>query len=484
MACLVRDGPVTPRRLVVLAGVALVLVAPAAVDPVLVAGCGACLALIGAVLLAPGAPPVFALVVGYQWAQVAVATLYANATGEGIEGLYPVGDVVLATAYGLLAIATAALALGLLVWRFPISADAIGNALRRMSVLRLVQCYAALGLIGLPLERMVGVGGQAAQLVQAFVDLRWALLFLLVAAALVQRRGALWSAAAVTVELAIGFSGFFAGFAEPLMLALLAFLSVFAFLRPHQRVAAAALAIAMLGLGVIWQGFKNEYRREVSGGTGEQVVVIGLGERYATLGRMAGETVAGDVDAVVQKFALRLAYVQNFGLVLRRVPADLPHREGELLGAAIGHVFMPRILFPGKPPLPSDSELTAHYTANIYILYMTGTSISLGYVTELFIDFGLPGVVLAGLLLGMLLGGVHLGFRAASPDPALALALASGVLLSARAFETALPKLIGGVLAAFLVQVALLWLLRAWLLPLLRGESLHGAGLVRDGGRA
>jgi hypothetical protein len=243
---------------VVLAGVALVLVAPAAVDPVLVAGCGACLALIGAVLLAPGAPPVFALVVGYQWAQVAVATLYANATGEGIEGLYPVGDVVLATAYGLLAIATAALALGLLVWRFPISADAIGNALRRMSVLRLVQCYAALGLIGLPLERMVGVGGQAAQLVQAFVDLRWALLFLLVAAALVQRRGALWSAAAVTVELAIGFSGFFAGFAEPLMLALLAFLSVFAFLRPHQRVAAAALAIAMLGLGVIWQGFKNE----------------------------------------------------------------------------------------------------------------------------------------------------------------------------------------------------------------------------------
>lgn len=477
MACLVRDGPVTPGRLVVLAGVALVLMAPMAVDPLLVAGCGACLALIGAILLAPGAPPVFALVVGYQWVQVAIATLYANAMGEGLEDLYPIGDVVRATAYGLLAIAAAVLALGLLAWRFPTRVDAIGDALRRMSVLRLFQCYAVIALLGLPLERVVGVGGQAAQLVQALVDLRWALMFLLVATTLLQRRGGLWAAAVVLVELAVGLAGFFAGFAEPLMLALLAFLSVFAFLRPHQRAGAALLAMCMLALGVVWQGFKNEYRREVSGGTGEQVVVVGLGERYATLGRMAGETVTGEVDEALEKFALRLAYVQNFGLVLRRVPAELPHREGELLGAAIGHVFMPRVLFPGKPPLPSDSELTAQYTANIYILYMTGTSISLGYVTELFIDFGAPGVVLGGFLLALLLGGVHLGFRAVSPDPALALALASGVLLSARAFETALPKLIGGVLAAFLVQVALLWLLRAWLLPLLRGEPLVGPSI-------
>lgn len=471
-----------PQRLSILFGAVIVGLSPFAADALLVAACGAVLALLGGVLLRPGVPPVFALVVGYQWAQVSVATLYGNAVGASLETLYPVGDVVRATAYGLLALVVATLAAGLAAARWPVAQASLAASLRALSIVRLGQAYVLALLLGLPLERLVGVAGQAAQLVQGVGDLRWALMFLLVAAVLVQRRGAALVAAAVLAEVAIGLSGFFAGFAEPLMLALLAFLSVFTLLRPHQRLAAGALALALLALGVVWQGLKNEYRREVSGGSGEQVVVVGLGERYALLGRMAGETVEDDMSRTVEKFALRLAYVQNFGLVLRRVPAELPHREGALLGAAVAHVLMPRVLFPGKPPLPSDSELTAQYTGNVHILYMTGTSISLGYATELYIDFGFAGVLLAGLLLGGLMAGVHTAFRRASPDPALALALATGVLLQARVFETALPKLLGGVLAPLLAQLALLWLLRGWIMPWLRGEPAAGtARAARDG---
>lgn len=463
-----------PDRALVVLGAALLGVSPFAIDGLLVAACGGALALIGAVLLRPGVPPVFALVVGYQWAQVAAATLYGNAIGASLETLYPVGDVVRATAYGLVVVVVATLAAGLAAVRWPVAQAPLATALRALSIARLAQGYLLFLLLGLPLERVVGVSGQAAQLVQAVGDLRWALMFLLVAAALVQRRGGALVAVVVVGEVAIGLSGFFAGFAEPLILVLLAFVSVFALLRPHQRLAAGALAVALLGLGVVWQGLKNEYRREVSGGTGEQVVVVGLGERYALLGRMAGETVEADLSRTVEKFALRLAYVQNFGLVLRRVPAELPHRDGGLLGAAVLHVLVPRILFPGKPPLPSDSEMTAEYTGNVHILYMTGTSISLGYATELYIDFGGAGMLLAGLLLAGVMVLVHLAFRRASPDPALALALATGVLLQARVFETALPKLLGGVLAPLLVQLALLWLLRGWIMPLLRGEVAQG----------
>ena len=471
-----------PDRVLVALGAVIVGLSPFAHDAMLVGACGVVLALVGGVLLRPGAPPVFALVLGYQWAQVSAATLYGNAIGASLEALYPTGDVVRATAYGLLALVVATVVAGWAAARWPVPLSSLAASLRALSIARLAQGYALALLLGLPLERLVGVTGQAAQLVQALGDLRWALMFLLVAAALLQRRGTPLAAAVVLGEVVIGLSGFFAGFAEPLMLALLAFVAVFTLLRPHQRLAAGALALALLALGVVWQGLKNEYRREVSGGSGQQVVVVGLGERYALLGRMAGETVDDDLSRTVEKFALRLAYVQNFGLVLRRVPAELPHREGGLLGAAVAHVLVPRVVFPDKPPLPSDSALTAEYTGNVYILYMTGTSISLGYLTELYIDFGVAGVLLAGLLLGGIMVLVHLAFRRASPDPALALALATGVLMQARAFETALPKLLGGVLAPLLVQIALLWLLRGWIMPLLRDDA-PAAGAAAARGR-
>jgi hypothetical protein len=460
-----------PQRLLAGLGCLIVLIAPFVPDRELLGGVGVLLVLIAVLLLRSGIPPIAALVVGYQWLQVSAAVLYANARGQSLEQLYPLGDVVAATWLGLSGLTVATLVAGVLLARLSPSVGSLRESLLRLSMPRVLQTYVLLAIVVISVERVVGVAGQLSQLVQAVGAARWAALFLLVATALVQRRGGVLAGAMVLLEVVIGFSGFFAGFALPMLIAMLAFMAVFGFLRPYQRAGAVLLALAMLAMGVIWQGVKNEYRQEVSGGTGEQVITVGLGERYALLGRMAGETVGDDIDRSIEKFALRLAYVENFGLVIRRVPAELPYRDGELLGAALAHILMPRVLFADKPPLPSDSELTSLYTANIYIMYMTGTSISLGYMTELYIDFGHWGVALAGLLLAAILVGVHAGFQRASPDPAIALALTCATLMSVRLFETALPKLLGGVLSVFVVQLVLIVVLRNWLVPFLQGAS-------------
>jgi hypothetical protein len=470
----------TLRQLFVAAGLLVVLLSPLAQDAMLVASCGGVLALVGLVLLPDGNPPIAALVVLYQWLQVSAALLYANLRGESLVAYYPVGDVERATAYGYLGLAIASIATGLVLRRFRPTLDALRIALEQFSVVRLAQVYAVLALVGLPLERLFGVGSQVAQLFQGIGNLRWVMLLLLIAASLVQRRGVAVAFLILGLEVVIGFSGYFAGFAVPLLVAMMGFAGAYGLLRSHQRAGALVLALVMLGLGVVWQGVKNEYRREVSGGSDQQVVTVGLGERYALLGRMAGETVEDDLSHTLEKFALRLAYVEYLGLVVHRVPAELPHREGELLGAALSHIFMPRLLFPDKPALPSDSELTSYYTANVFLLYRTGTSISLGYLTELYIDFGVAGVLLAGLLLAGLVGGVCFAFARLVPDPALASALSASVLLSARLFEVALPKLLGGVLSVFLVQLAVVWLLRGWVLPVLRGVPLASIARARE----
>jgi hypothetical protein len=469
------------RTLFMVIGALVALLAPFAQDALLVAACGGVLALVGLVLLPEGNPPIAALVVLYQWLQVSAALLYANLSGESLAAYYPVGDVERATAFGYTGLAVAAVVAGLLLRRFRPSQAALQQSLARMSIVRLAQVYALLAVVGLPLEGLFGVGSQLAQVFQGVGNLRWVALFLLVAATSVQRRGASVAGLILAFEVVVGFSGYFAGFAVPLLVAMMGFAAVYGLLRSHQRAGALLLALFMLTLGVLWQGVKNEYRREVSGGSDQQVVTVGLGERYALLGRMAGETVEDDLAHTLEKFALRLAYVEYLGLVVHRVPAELPHREGELLGAALSHIFMPRVLFPDKPPLPSDSELTSFYTANVFLLYRTGTSISLGYLTELYIDFGVFGVLLAGLLLAALVAGVCFAYARVVPDPALAMALSCSTLLSARLFEVALPKLLGGVLSTFLVQLAVVWLLREWVLPVLRGVPLAAIAQARAG---
>lgn len=441
---------------------ALVLASPFLQNTLLVAASGVTLATISGLLLIPGLPPVLAFALGYQWAQVSTAALYASWLGIDLGFIYPVGDADTATLYGLLALNAAAIGAAALLRHFRLDEAALVADMNALSVSWVARAYGILLLVTLPLSSWAGVGGQFSQVVDGIAGLRWAAFFLLICCALVQRRGTWMAAAAVLFEVALGTSGFFAGFSIPLFFALMAFAATFGALARHQKVLAILVALVMLAGGMIWNTVKTEYRREISGFTGQQVIVVGVGEQYATLSKMTQESLSGDFDDAVEKFALRLAYVEYFGYVLDRVPAELPYRGGEQLLAAIEHVTVPRILYPDKAPLPSDSELTAFYTANPFLLMRTGTSISLGYVTELYIDFGVFGLPVAGLLIALLIGGVSLAFRRYVASPAIGVALTCAVLLNARLFETSLPKLLGGILASFIVAIGTYLLVQRW----------------------
>ena len=83
----------------------------------------------------------------------------------------------------------------------------------------------------------------------------------------------------------------------------------------------------------------------------------------------------------------RLSYVDFFAVVLETVPSQLPHENGALWLDAITRPFMPRLFFPSKTVI-DDSERTNYYTGLGVAGAEEGTSISLGYVAESYIDFG------------------------------------------------------------------------------------------------
>ena len=108
-----------------------------------------------------------------------------------------------------------------------------------------------------------------------------------------------------------------------------------------------------------------------------------------------------------------------------------------------------------------------------------GTSISVGYMAESYIDFGPILMYVPIFALGMLWGGMYRYFVTRGPPRLLGYAVAVAVLVNANQFEMQSTKLIGSMLMSFFVMALLLKLL----LPHLRGW-IFNAGYAAGENRA
>jgi hypothetical protein len=98
-------------------------------------------------------------------------------------------------------------------------------------------------------------------------------------------------------------------------------------------------------------------------------------------------------------------------LAVARVPKILPHTGGAILLAALTHVVTPRVFFPDKGELVSDSDMVRKY-ANVAVAGReSNTSIAFGYSAEAYIDFGLPLMFAPVLLFGVFIGLCYVTFR-------------------------------------------------------------------------
>jgi hypothetical protein len=211
--------------------------------------------------------------------------------------------------------------------------------------------------------------------------------------------------ALVLIEVARGFTGFYSEFKDPVLLAMVAAVEVFRPRRPTQWLLLASLAVVSIMLGTVWIGIRSDIREDMSTGVPRPRV-----ERLAFAAELAQEW--WDSDAELKMFDLddlveRMWDIYYTALALDRVPALIPHEDGEIALRAVQHVLMPRFLFPNKPPLPSESEDVYRYTGLKVAGRESNTTIAFGSVIQSYIDFGVPGMFVPPLLLGIFLGAVY-----------------------------------------------------------------------------
>ncbi len=208
---------------------------------------------------------------------------------------------------------------------------------------------------------------------------------------------------------------------------------------------AALATFVLVFLALFWTSVKVEYRDIATGGSESQAFRSSLGDRAGYMvGRVLG---VADIDWGLASKALleRLAYVDITGLVINVDLAGSEQSDMRQWGDAFAHVLQPRFLFPKKQPL-SDTEVFIRLTkADVMENMRGGTSISVGYMGENYVDLGFPGM-LGGIFAIGLMVSLVIRFFFSFDVPWMVrqgTALAFVYSICASGLEVSMPKLLG-----------------------------------------
>jgi hypothetical protein len=389
-------------------------------------------------------PPVLALALTAQWVQISIGVFYVGLTGRELEATINSEWVpmVLIGLGGLVSLTTGLwLGIRYLKERIPFPDVA---PVEVISFKNLVIVYFIAILVTGSIQQ---AAFQYPQLTQAILALSFARLGIM---ALMFRRLTqpelryipLFSL--LLFEVALGFTGFFSDFREPLLLAGLALLEGFDRHRREHWITAGVLAVVLSVAVLMWLSVRAEFRADFD----DQQFATSRSARVERMQALSGDWlersgesgVGDDVDLTID----RIWAIYYPALAVERVPKTVPHTNGSLMGATLYHMVTPRLFFPNKPPLPNDSEYVRKYSGADVAGAEEGTTIAFGYMVESYVDFGVPVMFIPMLIFGFGLGCAYVAVTRKIAHRELAIALATCIFwMNLNMFERAWAKMLG-----------------------------------------
>jgi hypothetical protein len=432
----------------------------------------AVLFVVWAMLKAEEGPPVLALAMTTQWLQVTGGIFYTGLTGRtlpAIDGSEYQPMVLLGL--GCVMTLTVGLWLGIRVMRNRMSRPDFAPE----EVVGLKMLLVAYGVTLLATGVLQELAWRFPALTQAILAIAFAhlgLVFLILRRLTRPRIQGAYILVLLGCEIALGFTGYFSNFKEPLLLAALAVLEVFDRSRKEHWLAACGVMGTLIVASVMWMGVRNEYRQDFL----DSAFAASRGMRLERMQALMSDWLSNRDDRVESDMDLlmdRSWAIYYPALAVARVPAVVPHSEGALVGGALYHLVTPRIFFPNKPDLPSDSELVRKYSGVFVAGVDQNTSIAFGYAAEAYVDFGVPGMFVPTLLFGVFCGGMYVWFMRTLHYRELAVSLVTVIFwMSLYLFERSWAKTLGGSVTMMVYLGGVGFLIDRWLL--MRVDKLSG----------
>ena len=436
----------------------------------------AVLFLIWALLSTAEGPPVLALALTYQWMQVTIGMFYSMLTGEELEAMYQT-DWQRIVLIGLGWITCLAVAMFCAIvftrWRIAPPPDAPVRAVSGKVVY--IAYVVSLLLTGL-IQELAWKYPMFTQAILAITFTHLGLLFVLTRR--FTRPRFQWEklAALMAIEVAVGFTGYFAGFREPIIMGAIAVLEVFDRSDIRHWAFAVVLAGVLATSSLIWMSVRGQLRQEID----DELISNSRIERFdraRTLSSGLLTQAASDYRDAATRMIDRLWAIKYPGMALDRVPSSVPHTNGDLMWDAVTHLATPRFLYPDKPELISDSELVRKYAGAHVAGSESNTSIAFGYAAESYVDYGLPWMFVPAIVWGLLLGVAFQVWLSAIRHRELAVAVTTVMFwLALYLFERSWAKTLGGTVTLMVYLGGFVYLIDQWLL--MRRVQQSTTGLV------
>jgi len=385
--------------------VAMVVMAPLSRDPLVTVVCGFTPWLLVFLIDWPRMPAVVLYYLLWMWVEAATRLLLAFMDGESLgDGQYG-PDVTRAFWYSMASLVVLAITFRICLTGLAPPSDDQLNEHRRWLPVELFYLYLATAALSYAITPLTSISGGLAQPVIAVGTLKYVAMFMLFSTVLSTGSGTNFLLAIVLIEVATGFSGLFSGFKTVFIVLLLAALSLRIALRGTNILGGIAVFVVILGLGVFWTAVRSEYREVATGYSDSQTVQSSLNDRMSVLIDKAIRPGEIEWGAATDQLFRRIAYIDFFGAAIgvsEIAPEPVTFARWR---DALEHVAKTRILFPDKAAL-DDTEIFFRYVREDIgdETRSGGTSISIGFLAENFIDFGFPGMLAPIAVMGLVLG--------------------------------------------------------------------------------
>jgi hypothetical protein len=151
---------------------------------------------------------------------------------------------------------------------------------------------------------------------------------------------------------------------------------------------------------------KGGYRSYLNQGSGKQIQAVSNQEALSYIFNEASVFSLNSIREGASVLLSRVQYMERYSEVYNQVPEVIEHQGGDDIAAVIEFLLVPRFINADKG-VKDASLRTSYYTGKTFSNASQGTSISMGYFCDLYIDFGLYIMFIPLMLIYLAIGYVY-----------------------------------------------------------------------------
>jgi hypothetical protein len=394
-------------------------------------------------------PPVILFLFFFQWFFNQGQLVQALRTGQSLSAIYVPANTI-ETVFYLGMIGTALFFLGVYIFfrkLKPHSLQEFRRLVLQMNVNRLLTLY----LLTYPMLTLAVIMSQIVPgLAQPLVMLsyfKWSVFFLFFIAVPIHNKYKIPLIVIILFEFASGFGVFWASFKDVVYIAFVSYWMFYFRGNVLLRWTLPVIILLMVYLGSIWSTIKQDYRNFLTKAPKAQITL----SRQQTLDKfteMVSSVSEEDLNAGFDALIVRMSWIGAFNKVYNRVPARVPHEDGQLWAAAVTRPFLPRLFFPNKTRLTDSQELNYYSGLNVD---EKNTSISLSTIAGSYVDYGDWGMHVPLFLFGLFFGWIYRKIFVMSANFVFAHALSIPLIFIININEQSINRMVSSLVLYFLV---------------------------------